>query len=466
MKNYEMDMVRGRVFPKILAFALPLMLTGILQLLFNAADIVVVGQFAGDDSLAAVGSTTSIINLFINIFMGLSIGTNLLVSTAYGAKNYEKIKRTVQTSIATSLILGIVVGISGFILTKPILLLMKTPADVIDKAALYLKIYFLGTPALLLFNYAASVLRAVGDTKRPLYFLVTAGIFNVVLNIIFTVFLRMDVVGVALATIISEFIAAVLVMLCLIKTKACYKYNLKEFKIYGKELIEMIRIGIPAAINGSLFSISNMIIQSAINTFGSVVVAGSSVSASIEGFIYVSMDSVYHATLAFTGQNFGAREYKRLNTILYDALFIVTFLGLSVGFLCLALCDRLFSIYTKSPLVIEAAKTRAWVIIPTYFMCGIMNVFTGSIRGHGYPILPTVISAVGILAIRILWIFTVFEKTNDIKLLYFSWAVSYLVVNIAFTISYIIIHKRIKKKPTSKDKFNGKGSFGEPVLVA
>lgn len=446
MKKYEIDMSNGSILPKIFAFTLPLMLTGILHLLFNAADIVVVGKFAGDESLAAVGSTTSIVNLFVNIAMGLSVGVNIIVSIAYGAKNYEKIHRTVQTAVLTSLILGVIVGGLGYIFAKPILFLMDTPNDIIDKAADYLKIYFLGMPALLIYNYIAAILRAFGDTRRPLIFLFTAGIINVILNLIFTIVFRMDVKGVAIATVISQTFSMVLILRCLIKTNDCYRYNIKEVKIYPKELFEMVKFGFPAAATSSLFSFSNMIIQSSVNTFGSVVIAGNSIASSIEGFVYTSMDSVSQATLTFTGQNYGAKKYKRLNPILFNGIILVTLFGLSLGLMSLVLDDFLFGIYTNSSAVIAAAKVRAWVIMPTYFMCGIMNVFIGSIRGHGYSILPTVISAVGILAVRLIWVYTIFSAFRDIRILYSSWGVSYLVVIIAFTISYIIIHNKIMKK--------------------
>ena len=446
MKKYEIDMCNGSIFPKILAFSLPLMLTGILQLMFNAADIAVIGKFAGDDSLAAIGSTTTVVNFFVNIFMGLSIGVNVVVSTAYGAKQYDKMHRTVQTAVLVSVFLGVTVGISGLLYAKPVLLLLKTPSDIIEKAALYLKIYFLGLPALMIFNYIASILRAFGDTKRPLYFLLLGGIINVGLNLIFTINLKLDVAGVAIATVISEVFSMILIVICLVKTKECYRYNIKEFKLYTQELFEMIKIGFPAAINSSLFSVSNMIIQSGVNSFGSVVVAGNSVSSSVEGFVYTSMDSVSQATLSFTGQNVGAKKYNRLNKILTNSLIAVTIIGLFMGFTCLSLSGLLFRIYTNSPAVMQAAKVRSWVIMPTYFMCGIMNVFIGSIRGHGYTVLPTLISAVGILVTRAVWVFTVFKKFHIIQMLYVSWPVSYLIVIAAFVISYIIIHKIISKK--------------------
>lgn len=451
MKKYEIDMCNGSIFPKILAFSLPLMLTGILQLLFNAADIIVIGKFAGEDSLAAIGSTTTIVNFFVNIFMGLSVGTNVVVSTAFGAKDYKKIHKTVQTSIIISLILGVAVGILGFIFSTPILHLLKTPANIINKATIYLKIYFLGLPALMVYNYTASILRAFGDTKRPLYYLFLGGLINVALNLFLTINLKMDVAGVAIATVVSETFSMILILICIMKTNECYKYDIKEFKIYIKELFDMIRIGLPAAVNSSLFSISNMIIQSGVNSFGSVVVAGNSVSGSVEGFVYTSMDSVSQATMSFTGQNYGAKKYDRLNKILYDSIIAVTVIGLLMGFVCLGFSDYLFRIYTDSPAVMEAARVRAWVIMPTYFMCGIMNVFIGAIRGHGYTIIPTLISAVGILVTRAVWIFTAFRKFHLIKILYISWPISYIIVIIAFTINYIIVHNIVIRKSKTQN---------------
>lgn len=449
MKKYEIDMCNGSIFPKILAFSLPLMLTGILQLLFNAADIAVIGKFSGEESLAAIGSTTTVVNFFVNIFMGLSVGANVVVSTAYGAKKFDKIHRTVQTAVITSLILGVTVGILGFFFAKPVLSLLKTPNNIIDKATSYLKIYFLGLPALMVFNYISSILRAFGDTKRPLYFLFSGGIINVGLNLLFIIVLKMDVVGVAIATVVSETFSMILIVICLIKTNECYKYNIKEFKLYFKELVDMTKIGFPAAINSSLFSISNMMIQSGVNSFGSVVVAGNSVSGSVEGFVYTSMDSVSQAAMSFTGQNYGAKKYNRLNKILINSLVAVTIIGLFMGFVCLGLNGVLFRIYTDSAAVMQAARVRAWVIMPTYFMCGIMNVFIGAIRGHGYTLVPTLISAIGILATRAIWIFTVFSKYHLIQMLYVSWPVSYIIVIAAFTVCYIIIHNILIKSSKS-----------------
>ena len=325
--RYEIDMTRGPLFGKLISFSVPLMLTGILQLLYNAADMVVVGKYGSDTSLAAVGSTGSLINLIVNVLMGMSVGAGVVVARSIGAGDREKASRATHTSIFISVVFGVGFGIFGIFILE----MMKSPEDVIELSALYVKIYFAGLPVTMLYNFGASILRATGDTKRPLYFLIVSGFVNVVLNVVFVKGFRLDVAGVAIATVISTAMSATLVTICLMKSNGPCRLQIKKLRIYGKELADIAKIGLPAGLQGSVFSISNVIIQSSINSFGSVTMAGSAAANSLEGFVYTSMNAVYQAALTFTGQNVGAKQYKRINTICAQSLIIVTVVGIIGG---------------------------------------------------------------------------------------------------------------------------------------
>ena len=330
-KKYEMDMCSGSILKKMLMFTLPLMLSSILQLLFNAADIVVVGRFAGDNSLAAVGSTTALINLLTNLFVGLSIGANVTAARNYGGKREDALSRTVHTAVTISIVSGVILTVIGVVGTKEMLRLMSTPDEIIDLAADYLRIYFAGITATTIYNFGSALLRAIGDTKRPLYYLLAAGAVNVVLNLLFVIVFKMDVSGVALATIISESLSAFLVIRCLMRETGAIKLDLKKLRVHKAELISIIRIGLPAGFQGIVFALSNVVIQSSVNLFGNIVVAGNSAAANIEGFVYMAMNSFYQATLSFMSQNFGAGEYKRLNKILACGELCVVVVGLVLG---------------------------------------------------------------------------------------------------------------------------------------
>ena len=445
-KSYEMDMCHGPLGGKLLLFALPVMLSGVLQLLFNAADIVVVGRFAGSQALAAVGSNGPLINLIVNVFIGVSIGTNVLVARHYGAGEYEEVHKTVHTSILTSIIFGIVLIFVGFILARPMLEMMGTPEDVIDLAELYLRIFFVGMPVNMLYNFGSAVLRAVGDTRRPLYFLIIAGIINVVLNLFFVIVLHMGVAGVALATIISQAISAVLVVLCLMRSDGCIKLHLRKLHIYKKKLFQMIRIGLPAGLQGAVFSISNVLIQSSVNSFGSVAMAGNAAAGNIEGFIYIAMNSFYQTSLSFTSQNAGAGDYKRVRKVLGLCLIMVTGTGLILGSLALLFAHPLLSIYSPEADVIQFGILRMSYICISYFLCGLMDVTVGSLRGLGCSITPMIISLTGACAFRVLWIFTVFQWEHSLATLYISYPVSWVITAAAQIICFIVVMRRIMKR--------------------
>ena len=360
--SYEMDMCSGAILPKLLQFALPLMLSSVLQLLFNAADIVVVGRFAGDNSLAAVGSTTSLINLLVNFFIGLSVGANILTARFYGANDYERLHQTVHTSMLLSLISGIFLAIVGFFFSGTLLVWMQSPASVRDLASLYLRIYFWGMPATLIYNFGAALLRAAGDTRRPLYYLFLAGILNVVLNLILVIVFHMDVAGVAIATVFSQCVSAFLVVRCLLHETGGVHLVLNHLRIWPERLKDILQVGLPAGLQSVLFSLSNVVIQSSINSFGEVVVAGSAAAANIEGFVYVAMNSFYQANISFTSQNLGAGRYDRIRPILLRSMCCVTIIGLFISLSAVFLGPQLLGIYSDNPAVITAGMDRLSIV--------------------------------------------------------------------------------------------------------
>lgn len=448
-KSYEMDMCSGPLLGKILLFAIPLMLSSILQLLFNAADVVVVGRFTGSTALAAVGSTSSLINLLVNLFIGVSVGANVLVARFYGARDEENIQQTVHTAVLTAIIGGVALIFAGIILASPLLTLMGTPDDVLSQSVVYMRIYFCGMPAFMLYNFGAAILRAIGDTKRPLYFLILAGIVNVVLNLFFVIVLHMGVAGVALATIISQTISAVLIIRCLIKNEGMCRLYISKLRIHKSKLVFMLRIGIPAGLQGVIFNVSNVLIQSSINSFGSVVMAGNTAASNIEGFVYVSMNALHQTALSFTGQNMGAGKYKRIDTLLFECIVIVSLIGLIMGNGAYFMGSHLLNIYSSDPEVIRYGLIRLSFIATTYFLCGAMDVFAGAIRGMGYSILPMTVSLIGACAFRVVWIFTIFRFYHTLISLYISYPISWALTALAHFICYMIVRKREFSKPAA-----------------
>ncbi len=445
-KSYEIDMVNGPILGKILVYSIPLMLSGILQLLFNAADVIVVGRYAGSQSLAAVGSTSALINLLVNVFIGLSVGVNVMVARYYGARRETADNETIHTAVALSLVSGLFLVVIGLLLARPLLELMGTPDDVLGKAALYMRIYFAGMPVTMLYNFGAAVLRAVGDTRRPLYFLTFAGIVNVVLNLFFVIALNMDVAGVALATVISQCISAGLVVRCLMKSEGCLKLHIKKLRIRRLLLIKIMRIGLPAGLQGAVFSVSNVLIQSSVNSFGSVVMAGNTASSNIEGFIYNAMNAVYQTNLSFTSQNFGAKKYGRINKIMMTCIAVVAAVGISLGMAAFAAGDFLLGIYSSDAEVLKYGMIRLSIIGTTYFLCGIMDTMVGSIRGIGYSVMPMLVSLTGACGLRILWIFTIFQWHRTLMTLYISYPVTWIVTAAAHFICFMIVRKRLPKE--------------------
>lgn len=445
VKSYEMDMCSGPLLGKIVAFALPLILSGILQLLFNAADIIVVGRFAGSESLAAVGSTSSLINLLVNVFIGLSIGANVLVARFYGGQNHRDLEETVHTAMLLAVISGGILVVLGVTLAGPLLELMGTPEEVLPLSVLYMRIFFVGMPASLVYNFGSAILRGIGDTRRPMYFLLTAGIVNVVLNLIFVIAFSMGVAGVALATVISQCISAVLIVQCLVRSDGSYRLNLKRLRIVKPKMIAIAKIGFPAGLQGAIFSVSNVLIQSSVNSFGSIAMAGNTASSNIEGFIYTSMNAIYQTALSFTSQNFGAKKEKRVTRILLYCLGLVTFVGAVMGYGAVLAGRQLLGIYSSDPEVIQYGMLRLTIIGSTYFACGLMDTMVGGLRGLGYSMIPMFVSLTGACALRVVWIFTVFAMNRSLETLYVSYPASWVLTVSAHIICYVFIRRKMKR---------------------
>lgn len=449
-KSFEIDMCNGPLLGKILLFSIPLMLSGILQLLFNAADIIVVGRFVGHQALAAVGSTSSLINLLVNVFIGLSVGTNVMVANYYGARKYDQVSETVHTSVLTSLVCGCVLILVGGFLAGPLLTLMGTPDDVLPQATLYMRIYFAGMPVIMLYNFGSAILRAIGDTRRPLYFLLFAGIINVLFNLLFVTQFHMGVAGVALATVLSQAVSAGLIVYTLIQSEGCFKLKLRKLKIHPERLKQMIRIGLPAGMQGAIFSISNVLIQSSINSFGSVAMAGSTAASNIEGFVYTSMNALHQTALSFTSQNYGAGKTDRITRILLLCLGCVSAVGLVMGNCAYFFGNQLLGIYSSDPEVISYGLIRMSYVAVPYFLCGIMDVMVGSLRGLGYSIMPMLVSLTGACGLRILWIFTAFRWFRSLDTLFLSYPISWALTAAVHILCYIFAIRKKKALLTAQ----------------
>jgi len=460
MANIQsVEMTSGSVFPKIARFSLPLAATGILQLLFNAADIIVVGKFSGSTSLAAVGATSSLINLLIGAFIGISIGANILVARYLGCRQDEHVRRAVHCSVALSAILGIAVFLLGFFLSTPLLRLMQTPDDVLKLSSLYLRIYFIGVPAALMYNFAAAILRAFGDTKRPLLFLVISGSVNVCLNLLLVIVFHLDVAGVAIATVISQYISLVLVLRCLARAEGLCRLHLREVRLYRDEAVRMVQIGLPAGLQSVIFNISNVMIQSSINTFGASAIAGNTAAANLEAFCYTSMDSVFHAAITFTSQNLGAGKYDRIGRIFRACVGMTVVIGAPLCAACVLLGRPLLNIYIARTdpaydQVLAYGLQRIRWVTSLELVCGLMDVCCGMVRGLGKSWLPMFVTAMGACVLRIVWIYTVFAALGTLPSLYVSYPVSWVITGAAHILSFYIFYRRIlnrQKQPLGKE---------------
>ena len=441
-KHYEIDMLNGPVMPKLLSFALPLMLSSMLQLTFNAADVIVVGRFEGDAALAAVGAPGALINLLINLFLGLSVGANVVVAQCYGAGNDKDTSESVHTSVALGLVGGVGVGLLGFFMAGTFLGMMNTPAEVLPLATDYMRIYFLGMPANLLYNFGAAILRAVGDTRKPLTYLTVAGVVNVALNLLFVIVFHMGVSGVALATIISQAISAALVALCLVRTDGPIHLDIRRVRLVRDKVLRIAKIGLPAGLQGMVFAISNVMIQSTVNSFGKSAVAGNTTASNLEGYVYVAMNSIYQAAITFTGQNVGARRYDRISRVARDSLLAVLGIGVALGGLLFLGKQWFFRIYTNDAAVIAAATMRTNTIALTYFLCGTMDTTVGLLRGMGASVMPMVVSIVGVCVFRIVWILAVFPLNPTLTMLYISYPISWALTFAAHLMCYFYVKRK------------------------
>lgn len=444
--SYRMDMTEGPLTTKIIKFTIPVMLTGILQLLFNTADVIVVGRFTGKTALAAVGSTGSLINLLVSLFIGLSIGTNVLVARYQGAKDDKAVSETVHTSIALGIVGGLILLIIGVVATRPLLEMMATPEDVIDQSTLYMRILFFGMPLNLILNFGAAILRAIGDTKRPLYYLTIAGVINLFLNIFLVTVFSLGVAGVAIATVISEGVSCGLILLCLKHETGAIRLYFNRIKINPSKCIDIMKIGLPAGLQGCIFSISNVLIQSSVNSFGSTVMAGNTATSNIEGFVYVSMNSLHQTCISFTSQNFGAGKFKRIKKVLINCLVIVAITGLVLGNSAYFFGKYLLSAYNNEAEVISYGLIRLSIISTMYFLCGLMDVMVGAMRGIGYSILPMIVSLVGACGLRIVWIYTVFVKFRTLDILFISYPVTWTITFLSHLVCYYIVTRKYKDK--------------------
>lgn len=442
-KSFEIDMCSGTLMDKLISFSIPLILSGILQLMFNAVDIVVVGRFAGSESLAAVGSTTALINVFTNLFIGISLGSNVLAARYYAAGKEREMSETVHSSLTLALISGVLMAFAGFFFSRTALEWMGTPDDVIDLAALYMKIYFIGMPFFMLYNYGAAILRAVGDTKRPLLFLVVSGLVNAGLNMIFVICFHMAVEGVAIATVISQLLSCIMVLICLYRTQGCYQFRLSKLGLKGIYVRQIFQVGIPAGIQSTVINFSNVLLQSSVNSFGSVAMAGYTAANNIFGFLYASVNSVTQACMSFTSQNYGAGKTKRMDRVLIDCLILSCAVSMTLGCCAWFFGPQLLRIYTESSAVISCGVEILSFTTVTYFLCGIMDLIPGALRGMGRSAVPMILSIIGTVGTRIVWIFWIFPYHRSLDILFLSYPVSWILTILMQVICFFIVRKSV-----------------------
>ena len=444
--KYEIDMCNGTIMDKLISFALPLMLSGMLQLTFNAVDIVVIGQFSGKQSLAAVGATTALINVFTNLFIGISLGANVIAARFYAAGRDKEMSETVHTAISLALISGIVMGIVGIVFSHGALQLMGTPSDVIDLSTLYMRIYFIGMPFFMLYNYGAAILRAVGDTKRPLMFLIISGVVNAALNLTLVIGAHLGVAGVAIGTVVSQCLSCILVLRCLYRTEGSYQLHFSKLCIKGVYVKQIFQVGIPAGLQSMVINFSNALLQSSVNSFGSTEMAGYTAANNLLGFLYMSINSVTQACMSFTSQNFGVGKYKRMDRVLKDCLILTMGIALVLGGGFYIFGPQILKIYTRSPKVIESAMEILSITTVPYFLCGIMDLFPGALRGMGYSMVPMILSVIGTVGTRIVWIYGLFPTHRSLYFLFISYPGSWIATIVMQVICYYFVRRMVYRK--------------------
>ena len=444
--KYEIDMCSGSIMDKLISFSLPLMLSGILQLMFNAVDIIVVGRFSGSEALAAVGSTTALISMFTNLFIGVSLGTSVLTARFYAAGRDQEVSETVHTSIMLALLSGILMVFVGLFFSRGALELMDTPDDVIDLSTLYMKIYFVGMPFFMLYNYGAAVLRAVGDTKRPLFFLIISGVLNAGLNLFLVVVFHMGVAGVGIATVISQMVSCVLVLICLYRAESSYQLRLSKLTMKGVYLKQIFQVGVPAGIQSTVINLSNALLQSSVNSFGSIAMAGYTAANNILGFLYMSVNSITQACMSFTSQNYGVGKLKRMDKVLRDCAILSISIAAVLGGLAYSFGPQILTVYTSDPKVINCGMEILAYTSITYFLCGIMDLFPGALRGMGYSAVPMVLSVIGTVGTRIVWVFGIFPNHRSLSVLFVSYPVSWIITIVLQVVCFYFVRKRVHQK--------------------
>ena len=443
--KYEIDMCNGSIMDKLISFSLPLMLSGILQLMFNAVDIIVVGQFAGSESLAAVGSTTALIAVFTNLFIGVSLGANVLAARFYASGKHKEMSETVHTAITLALVSGIIMAFVGLIFSRLALEIMGTPDNVIAHSTLYMRIYFLGMPFFMLYNYGAAILRAVGDTKRPLFYLIISGVANACLNMLLVIVFHMDVAGVAIGTVVSQCISCILVLRCLYRSEGSYQLRFSKLTIKSFYLKQIFQVGIPAGIQSTVINISNALLQSSVNSFGSIAMAGYTAANNIFGFLYVSVNSVTQACMSFTSQNYGVRKPKRMDRVLVDCMILSFVVSFAMGCGAYFFGPQLLKIYTEDPKVIQCGMEILVYTTVTYFLCGQMDLFPGALRGMGRSGVPMILSIIGTVGLRIVWIFGIFPVHRSLKVLFISYPASWIATIVMQVVCYYFVRKHCYK---------------------
>ena len=441
--KYEIDMCNGTIMDKLISFALPLMVSGILQLMFNAVDIIVVGRFSGSQALAAVGSTTALINVFTNLFIGVSLGANVLAARFYAAGKDKEMSETVHTAITLALVSGVVMAVVGLVFSRWALEIMGTPADVIDQSTLYMRIYFLGMPFFMVYNYGAAILRAVGDTKRPLMFLIVAGVINAVLNMFLVIAFHLGVAGVAIATVISQMISCILVLRCLYKTDSSYQLRFSKLCMKKFYLAQIFQVGIPAGVQSTVINFSNAMLQSSVNSFGSTAMAGYTAANNVLGFLYASVNSVTQACMSFTSQNYGVGKYKRMDRVLLDCGILSFIIAFVLGCGSYIFGGEILKIYTEDPEVIRCGVEILSITTVPYFLCGIMDLFPGALRGMGHSGVPMILSIIGTVGTRIVWIFWIFPQNRSLYTLFISYPASWAITIVMQVICFIFVRRTV-----------------------
>ena len=451
--RYSIDMCNGPLLSKMLLFSIPLALSSILQLLFNAADLVVVSRFAGDNAMAAVGANSSIINLLVTLFLGLSVGANVQAARERGAGLHQELSRTVHTAMTLSLVGGIVLIFVGVLGAKKILTLMDAPAAILDQAALYLRIYFLGMPASMVYNFGAALLRSVGDTRRPLIYLTIAGVVNVCLNLVLVIVFHMDVAGVGIATVASQVVSAILVVRCMLNKESEIHLDLKQLRIHTDKMKNILQVGLPAGLQGTLFSLSNVVIQSSVNSFGEVVVAGNAAALNVEGFLYCIEGSLQQATMSFTSQNLGAGKRERLPRILITASACMAAASVLIVVVCSLFGESVLGIYSQTPEVLEVANLRLGFMSKMYGLAGMMDILVGALRGMGQSVIPMIISLIGVCGFRLVWIATVFQipAYHHILTIYTAYPVTWAITALTQLTCWLILMRRLNKTYETKE---------------